>query len=75
MTMQEALNLKPGDIVYQRGAYNADGTPRRWRVNGKVKTWKTQPSRIRVPLKHGLYTYDYMDETSLDKLFISEEEC
>ena len=35
----------------------------RWRVNGKVQTWKRDPSRIRVPLKHGLYQYGYLYET------------
>ena len=29
----------------------------RWFVSGSVKTWKRDASRIRVPLKHGLYTY------------------
>jgi hypothetical protein len=33
----------------------------RWwklRRNGATKTWKTDPERIRVPVKAGMYTYD-----------------
>ncbi len=39
---------------------NADGTPVRWRINGKCKTWKTRPNEFRVPIKHGLYDYGYL---------------
>lgn len=55
MTVNEAKTLK-----YRERLLDEDG--RRWYVNGKVKTWKTDPTRIRVPLKHGLYAYGYLDE-------------
>ena len=60
ITQDEALRLKPGDILYSTIDTNADGTPVRWRVNGKVKTWKTRPGEYQVPLKHGMYDYDYL---------------
>jgi hypothetical protein len=56
MTLQEAKNLKQHEI-YEIGAYNADGTARRWRITGATKTWKTRPNEFRIPLKHGLYAY------------------
>lgn len=28
-----------------------------WRRNGKTQTWKRDPERFRVPIKHGLYAY------------------
>jgi hypothetical protein len=31
-------------------------------VNGQVKVWKTDPTRVRVPLKFGLYSYDVLQE-------------
>lgn len=59
MTLDEAKQLKPGEILLdQNGA--------RWKVNGKVKTWKTDPSRIRVPLKHGLYSYCALEDPDFD---------
>jgi len=33
---------------------NADGTPQRWRRNGKTQLWKTRPSDFRIPIKRGL---------------------
>jgi hypothetical protein len=59
ITLQEAKALKRGNIL-------VDQNKRRWKVNGMVKTWKTDPNRIRVPLKHGLYSYDSLDGHDFD---------
>jgi len=56
MTIDEAKWLRYGQTIYEIGAYNADGTPRRWRVSGAVQTWKRDPNRVRVPVKHGMYS-------------------
>ena len=56
LTLEEAKQLKPGDILH-------DERGKRWKVNGQVKRWKRSPDRIRVPLKHGLYAYDAITET------------
>ncbi len=55
ITLAEAKQLRPGNILH-------DTNGKRWKVNGQVKTWKTDPNRIRVPLKHGLYAYDALTE-------------
>lgn len=55
MTINEAKTLKYRERLL-------DNTGRRWYVNGAVKLWKTDPTRIRVPLKHGLYQYWYLTE-------------
>lgn len=55
ITLEEAKNLRPGDILL-------DNRGKRWKVNGQVRTWKRDPNRVRVPLKHGLYAYDFVDE-------------
>jgi hypothetical protein len=54
ITIHEAKQLNYGDIL-------VDLQGNKWRVNGQVRTWKTDPTRIRVPLKHGLYDYDALD--------------
>lgn len=72
ITLEQAKNLKYGDILYHVKNKNSDGTPQRWKVNGKVKTWKRSPERVRVPLKHGLYRYDYLDEHTLDLVNLEE---
>lgn len=61
ITLEQAKALQYGDMLYCNTIKMADGkTPARWRVNGKVKTWKTDPYRIEIPLKHGLYNYAYL---------------
>ena len=32
------------------------------RINGKVKTWKRDPSRVEVPYAFGLYEHGYIRE-------------
>lgn len=54
ISLAEAKALKPGDILI-------DINNRRWKVNGKVKTWKRDANRIHIPLKHGLYAYDSLN--------------
>jgi len=68
MTLSQAKQLKPGTVLYHRHNRNADGTPQRWKVNGKPKTWKRSPERVQVPIKHGLYAYDYLTENDLELL-------
>lgn len=75
LTIDQIKNLKHGDMLYHRVTRNADGTPQRWKVNGKVKTWKRTPGRVEVPIKHGLRSYDYITEDDLSLLCLSEEEA
>lgn len=72
ITLSQAKKLKHGQTLYHLAFKNADGTAQRWRVNGKVKTWKTQPNRVQVPIKHGLYNYDYLTEDTLHLVSLTE---
>jgi hypothetical protein len=72
ITLEQAKLLKVGQTIYQIDEYNADGTPRRWKVNGAVKLWKRSPGRIQIPLKHGLYAFGYLDEYNLDIFTLTE---
>lgn len=47
---------------YHATLRNADGTAKRCRVNGKIKTWKRQPDKFRLPVKHGMYDTFYIDQ-------------
>ena len=60
ITIEQAKNLKVGQTVYLIGFYNSDGTAQRYRVTGKVKTWKTRPNEFKVPVKRGLYEHGYI---------------
>lgn len=65
MTLKEAKGLRPGQVLFDVKEHNYDGTPRRWKVNGGVKTWKTKPLKVRVPLKSGMWDYGYLHEGNL----------
>ena len=73
--MDEAKQLKHGDILHHVSQRNADGSPQKWRVNGAVKTWKRDPTRVRVPLKYGLRSCDYLTEHDLDCLELTPEKA
>ena len=75
ITLDQAKKLEYGDILYHVINRNADNTPQRWRVNGKVKTWKTRPDEVRIPLKHGLYSYDYLTHDDLELVCLTEQEA
>lgn len=65
ITTEQAKSAKYGNIFLMKDETNADGSPVRWRVNGKVQTWKTRPNEFKVPVKHGLYDYSYVTEMNL----------
>jgi hypothetical protein len=75
ITLEQAKQLKPGTILYHATIRNADGTPRRYRVSGKPKTWKTRPNHVSVPLKWGLRSSLRMDETHLAFMHVVEADA
>lgn len=74
ITLEQAKALRPGQVLYHVTHQNRDGSPVRWRVNGQPKTWKRDPSRVKVPLAHGLYNHDYLTEDCLHFLCLTAEE-
>ena len=62
MTLRQAKQLKHGDVLECQVHKNANGTPQRWKVTGKVKTWKRDKNKVKVPIKRGLYEYGYITE-------------
>ena len=77
ITFEEAKELRIGQTLYHKAQRDADGSPSRWRVNGKVKLWKRSPNIIQVPLKRGLYQHDYLTEAVVEAgaLCLTEEEA
>jgi hypothetical protein len=75
MNFEEAKKLKFGQVLYHRAFRNADGSPQRWKVNGKIKLWKTRPDEIKIPVKNGLKNFGYVTELTLDLFETSEEKA
>ena len=73
ITIKKAKELRRGQTIYSKLLKNKDGSPQRWKVNGIVKTWKTFPNRVQVPIKRGLYEFDYLRETNVDNFFLPKE--
>ena len=66
MTRDEVNNLNRGAVLEHVTGKNADGTPLRCRVNGKLKTWKTR-NDFQLPVKHGLKTCFYITPDNIDE--------
>jgi hypothetical protein len=59
VTLETLLTRRVSEF-WHRSQRNADGTPVRCRVNGKLKTWKTRPDSFRLPVKHGIKQCFYL---------------
>ena len=75
ITVDQARSLRHGVTLHHMMLKNADGTPLRARVNGKVKLWKREPERFEIPLKHGLRDCGYMREDDVSFWSLSVEEA
>lgn len=62
LTLSELGSLSYRQELHHVSDKNADGTPIRCRVNGKIKTWKTRPGQFQLPVKYGLRTCFYITE-------------
>lgn len=73
MTLAEVKELSGyADII------GNDGTLRTVKINGAVKTWKTDPGRIEVPVKYGMREYARFDTAEALRRFvvrIPKHEC
>jgi hypothetical protein len=75
ITLEQAKNLRYGQVLHLRGHANRDGSPMRWRVNGRPKVWKRRPDEVRVPIKYGLKTCGYLTHHTLDQFTLAETCC
>lgn len=83
MNIRQAKSLRPRQIVHYTGELdNCTSEPTkgkklkvtRFRVSGQPKTWKTDPNRIRVPVKFGLNYSTAITEDNLHE-WHHETEC
>ena len=75
MTADELRNVKFGDVLYCKDFKNADGSPARYRVNGRVRLWVRTPSRVEVPVKRGLWEYGVVTATHAEHFETKEEDA
>lgn len=65
--------LRSGTILHHITTRNADGTPLRGRVNGKVIVWKTRPLKFKVPMKYGMSCWFYITEMDAHEWYFPED--
>lgn len=70
MNINEAKQLKIGMLVYHTSKKNADGTPMRAKVLS-VTTWKRNPEKVLVSVRHGMFDYAKFNENEIDQLTIN----
>lgn len=75
MNLEQVKSLHYHQEIYDSEYSNADGSPARWRVTGKVQLWKKDSSKIRVPLKHGLYDYGEINQNNMFRFFLTSKEA
>ena len=76
ITLEQAKNLKwRQEIYHNHYRQNGGKTPETWRVNGQVKTWKTRPNEVKVPIKHSLYSFSYLTHNDLNEFSLTKEEA
>ena len=75
ITLEQAKSLKCGQVLYHATHRDRDGFPVKWRVSGQPRTWKTDPGRVEVPIKHGLYDHDTITARCLNLLCLEEDEA
>ena len=73
ITIEQAKALNPGDMLHHDTFKNADGSCQRWKVNGIPQTWKRDPNRVRVPVKHGLKSYDQITNSELHLVHLAKD--
>jgi len=57
VTKEQALTEQYFTTLY-------NGRVIRWRADGACMTWKRDNTRFRLPVKHGIYSYSYINETN-----------
>ncbi len=66
ITLQIATQAGYRQELHHKTLKNTDGTPKKCRVNGRCKTWKTRPGKFRLPVKQYPNTYFYITEDNGD---------
>lgn len=64
MTLNEAQNLRAGQLIYSTQMEGSDKRPLRAKVTS-VKTWATRPERVEIRVKRGLKDFFRINEQEL----------
>jgi hypothetical protein len=77
MNMAQALRVSEFHTMCHRSVGPRGGIKESsviWRRNGQTKLWKTRPTEFRIPVKFGMYSFDYITQSEVAK-FHSPDTC
>lgn len=80
ITLEQVLAFRGGEELHA-GPCTITVGPRggetlsqeRWRMNGRLKTWKTRPGEFQLPIKHGLKTCAYLTHDNAHMMHVASE--
>lgn len=75
MKFSDAVKLQYGMELYFSRGNNADGSPQKYRVTGKVRRWKRTPMRLEIPVRRGLRQNARIETNDLPYFFATEEDA
>lgn len=76
ITFSQAIQLKSCNSIHHNTLKNCDGkTCQVFKINGKVKLWKTKPYQFQIPIKRGLREYYYLTENNCDQFHLPDSCC
>jgi hypothetical protein len=61
------MRAQDASMFYHKVDKNANGTPQQWRRNGATKLWKRKPNEFKIPVKRGMYQYEYITHENIDQ--------
>ena len=73
--LDDAKKLIPGQTLFCVKFKNPQGRPVPCVVNEKVRTWKKDPSKLKIPIQLGNRDCDCFTENDLHLLFLTEIEA
>lgn len=74
ITKEQALTLNEFWLEITNPRHKRFGQRARFRRNGKTQTWKTRPNDFKVPVKYGLYEFDYVTNENANLWFDKEND-
>lgn len=73
--LEDAKKLIPGQTLFCVKFKNPQGRPVPCVVYEEVKTWKKDPSKLKILIKRGHRDFDCFTENDLHLLFLTEAEA
>lgn len=73
LTLGKLIGARVWDEIHDSKLTNADGSCVRYRVNGRLREWKTRPDQWEIPVKNGMRSHSYINNGNCHKFHLGSE--